>query len=252
MPVSFILADVLGGLPLMVGFVPPTAGAGWGARAACYQTSSTLRADTRQMGSRLRLLIGAVALVFVQAACATASRRPDSLERSDSVPRPPLRGASASFTTTRLRVAFPRIPLDSLGCGTLDSMPGEGTVRRFYFLASNRFPSSRYPDNHFMITGVNAYVSPTMKITSARLDSVLHVSELTVDEAAGEPPMNVRLIMPTFAVARYDGIRVVIDIAGEEAVKAFLAAGRESVSLSWCERGTTLSFLSVPLRRDRD
>jgi hypothetical protein len=131
-------------------------------------------------------------------------------------------------------------------------MPGEGTVRRFYFLASNSFPSSRYPDNHFMITGVNAYVSPTMKITSARLDSVLHVSELTVDEAAGEPPMYVRRTMPTFAVASYDGIRVVIDIAGEEAVKAFLAAGRDSVSLSWCERGTTLSYLSVPLRRAKD
>lgn len=204
------------------------------------------------MGSRLRLLIGAVALVFVHAACASSSRQPHSLERSDLLPPPALRGASASFTATRLRVAFPRIPLDSLGCGTLDSIPGEGPARRYYFLASNSFPSSRYPDNHFMITGVNAYVPPTMKITSARLDSILHVSELTVDEAAGEPPMNVRRTAPIFAVARYDGMRVVIDIAGEGTVKAFLAAGRDSVSLSWCERGMTLSYLSVPLQRDKD
>lgn len=162
---------------------------------------------------------------------------------------PPLRGASATATATRLRIAFPRVPLTSLGCGTLDTRPGEAPTRRYYFLATNDFPSSRYPDNHFMITGVDAYVAPGATITPARLDSILQVSELMVDEAAGEPPMNAGRTTPTFAVARYDGVRVVMEIAGEAAVRAFLAPKTDSISLLWCEPGDARTVVVVPVRR---
>jgi hypothetical protein len=135
-------------------------------------------------------------------------------------------------------------------------------VRRYYFLASNDFPSSGnadngviqpgkgviLPDSHFMVAGVSEWVSPTMVVTRSRLDSLLSASELTVDEAGGEPPMTMQRIRPADAQARFEDGRVVVEIAGRAAVSAFLAAGRDSVRLSWCERGDFLSSLFVPLR----
>lgn len=100
-----------------------------------------------------------------------------------------------------------------------------------------------------MITGADAFVTPSVTITPARLDSLLGVSEVTVDEAAGEPPMYVQRTAPTFAAARYDGVRVVLEIAGEAAVRAFLAPKTDSISLLRCERGDARTVVVVPIRR---
>jgi hypothetical protein len=201
-----------------------------------------------RVGSGVRHTLGGATILLMTAACAPTR----SQWIPQAPPAPPLRGASATLAATRLRIAFPRIPLDSLGCSGLETPPGGTLARRYYFLASSHFPSSRYPDNHFMITGVDAYLPPNAASTPARLDSLLRVSEVTVDEAAGEPPMYVRRTTPTFAVAHYDGTRVVVEIAGEAAVRAFFAAGADSVSLGWCERGVSLSSASVPVRRTPD
>jgi hypothetical protein len=161
-----------------------------------------------------------------------------------------------------LRVVFPRIPIDSLGCAKLDSLPELGVVRRYYFLVSNDFPSSGnadngvilpgkgviLPDSHFMVTGVSEWVSPSTFVTRSRLDSLLGASELTVNEAGGEPPMTMQRIKPADAQARFEDGHVVVEIAGRDAVGAFVSAGRDSVRLSWCERGDFMSSLFVPLR----
>src|SRR4051794_39919119 len=53
----------------------------------------------------------------------------------------------AILSASQLEVEFPQIAVDNVGCGDIDSLPRPH--RRYYWMATLRYPDSHYPNNHF-------------------------------------------------------------------------------------------------------
>lgn len=170
-------------------------------------------------------------------------------------PGPEWRGR-ATLTGATLVFEFPALEPDNVGCAAVDSLPPPAR-RRYYWLATATYPDSHYPRNHFQQVALDFSLPPAVGPTRPRLDSVFAATRVQVAESEGEPPMTVRTVMPDRSRASIERtvvagrsawlIRVVVE--GDEAVRAFLSAGADSVSLSWCQRDQWLTFIAVPLER---
>jgi hypothetical protein len=158
---------------------------------------------------------------------------------------------------TTLDVVFPAVAADNVGCALLNPPAERPARRRYYWLATAQYPGVRYPNNHFQQVGINVELPPEVVPTKARLDSALRASRVRVSEGAGEPPMQVGAVIPervrteidTLTVDGQRMLRVHLAIDGKEAVRAFLAARTDTISLGWCQRDRSLTFLAVPLDR---
>jgi hypothetical protein len=170
-------------------------------------------------------------------------------------PRPEWKG-SAFVTEARLVFEFPALEPDNVGCAGVDSLPSPAR-RRYYWLATATYADSHYPSNHFQQVALNFMLAPAVAPTRARLDSVFAATHIEVAEAGGEPPMNVGTVTPErsratleqAAIAGRAAWRTRVVVEGKAAVQAFLSAGADSVSLSWCQRDQWLTFMAVPLER---
>jgi hypothetical protein len=157
-------------------------------------------------------------------------------------------------TGTTLMFEFPALEPDNVGCAGVDSLPPPPR-RRYYWLATATYPDSHYPRNHFQHVALAFPLAPLVAPTRARLDSVFAATPVEVAEAEGEPPMTVRTVTPErsraslerTAVAGRSAWRTRVVVEGKAAVRAFLSAGADSVSLSWCQRDQWLTYLMVPL-----
>lgn len=156
----------------------------------------------------------------------------------------------------RLEIVFPAVAFDNVGCAAVDS----STVphrRRYYWLATARYPDSHYPNNHFQQVALDFELPADLLPTRTRLDSALASRGPVVVEAAGEPAMHVRRLEPSRAVTTLSiethggerGWKVRTVIQDGAAVTMFLAARADSVTLSWCQRSQWLTYLMVPLER---
>jgi hypothetical protein len=176
-------------------------------------------------------------------ACVSASPYPDELP--DVLPR--LRtDARATASAGRLEIRFPSIALANAGCMSLDST--EIGVRRTYqWHATTQFHDSEYPANHFMGLYIFFNLPDSVLLTAERLDSVLTRLPITVDEAAGEPPMSVRKVEPRNTRASWNGRQVVLRVEDPVAVQEFLRARSDSVDIGWCQRDENLTATRVRL-----
>lgn len=170
-------------------------------------------------------------------------------------PRPEWTGR-ALLSGTTLVFEFPALEPDNIGCAAVDSLPPPAR-RRYYWLATAAYPGSRYPDHHFQQVALDFTLAPRVSPIRARLDSAFAAVRIDVAEAAGEPPVTRRTVSPEHASASLEAIivegrpawRVRVVVKGRDAVRAFLSAGTDSVSLGWCQRDQWLTFLRVPLDR---
>ena len=168
-------------------------------------------------------------------------------------PRSEWRGR-ASVTDTTLVFEFPALEPDNVGCAGVDSLPPPAR-RRYYWLATARYPGSHYPRNHFQQVSLAFSLAPAVAPTRARLDSMFAATRVQVAEAGGEPPMTVRTVMPERSRASLERTAIAgrvawitrVVVEGEAAVRAFLSAGADSVSLNWCQRDQWLTYIAVPL-----
>jgi hypothetical protein len=167
--------------------------------------------------------------------------------------RPEWKGRAA-VTDTTLMFEFPTIEADNVGCADVDSLPLPAH-RRYYWLAAADYPGARYPHNHFQLVALDFALAPEVAPTRVRLDSAFAAQRIPVVEAAGEPPMRIRTVMPERSRAILERtvtagknawcVRVAVE--GRDAVRAFLATGADSISLGWCQRDQWLTYLVVPL-----
>lgn len=170
-------------------------------------------------------------------------------------PRPEWMGRAFASGTT-LVFEFPALAPDNIGCAGVDSLPPPAR-RRYYWLATATYPGSRYPRNHFQQVALDFTLAPRASPTRARIDSAFAAARVDVTEAAGEPPMTVRTVSPERASASLEATivegqpawRARVVVEGRDALRAFLSAGTDSVSLGWCQRDQWLTFLKVPLER---
>jgi hypothetical protein len=170
-------------------------------------------------------------------------------------PRPEWTGRASVIGTT-LVFEFPALEPDNVGCAGIDSLPFPAG-RRYYWLATATYPDSHYPRNHFQQVALAFSLAPLVAPTWPRLDSVFAATRVQVAEAGGDPPMIVRTVTPErssaslerTAVAGRSAWRIRVVVEGGAAVRAFLSAGADSVSLSWCQRDQWLTYLLVPLER---
>lgn len=95
-------------------------------------------------------------------------------------------------------------------------------------------------------------------VSFAQLERALAAESLVVIETSGEPPMERRVVRPTTGRASLmNGPRattntfayVRLSIKADAAIRAFMSAQADSVTLGWCQSGTLAPFVSVPLER---
>lgn len=177
-------------------------------------------------------------LLALVACSAPASEWP-----GDADPRPVRGGGRVLHEGASITFTFPALPLAETGCAELDD---GGRGRRFYWLATLRKPDGE-GSNDFMQTGVHFYLPDTAAVTAPSLERALRSQALAVTHARGEPPMPTGRWVPERASARLEQGRVVIRVSDEAAVREFLAWGVRTVSLGWCERGESLTWVDVPV-----
>ena len=146
-----------------------------------------------------------------------------------------------------LEIRFPTIVLENAGCMYPD--PRETGARRTYlWYAMVPFPESIYQDNHFIGSYLHFTLPDSVSLDETRLDSALASLAITVDEAAGEPPMPVGSLQPRRARAWWDGQAVRLRIDDASALREFLRAGSDSIDIGWCQRDKYLTATRVRLR----
>lgn len=137
-----------------------------------------------------------------------------------------------TFADTLL-VLFPVRRMEDLGCTGGYYMSRDSTHRLYSWFVTMRFPWGDYPDNHMM--GVYASIKlPVKRAAQLLADSIRH-AEVLVLERRGEPPQVRKEIRPESARVTIEASRVQMRIVDANAVKAFLAAGTDSVFAGWCE-----------------
>jgi hypothetical protein len=136
----------------------------------------------------------------------------------------------------RVVATFPPIPVDSLGCPD-DYAPGSDSRRYFWQLAVV-LPDSHYPNNHFMLAGVEVEAPRRTVMRHAVLDSLLGEGRYYADEAAGEPAMPIRDLEPQTNHVRWDPdhSQAVLTLEGRAAVETIFRTRPEKASLGWCTR----------------
>jgi hypothetical protein len=212
----------------------------------------------------IALTLGCVGSPLLAQPPARRGQSRDSLEARMRAPAEPYRMGPArpewtgrAFVSgTTLVFEFPALEPNNVGCAAVDAVPPPAR-RQYYWLASADYPDSRYPRNHFQQVALSFTLAPSVAPTRTRLDSSFAAARVHVDEAAGEPPMTVRTVAPErsratlerTAVAGRTAWRTRVVVEGQSAVRAFLSAGADSVSLGWCQRDQWLTSLHVPLER---
>ncbi len=156
----------------------------------------------------------------------------------------------------RLEIVFPAVAYDVVGCEPADSvrtgLPSRQPVerfRRYQWYVTAEFPGSRDADVHFMGIYAAFWLPDGVPLTPARLDSAFAATQLTVDEAAGEPPVTRDVVRPARARAWRDGARVRFTLEGVDAVGAFLRPAPDSVSFAWCQRDVSTASATALLER---
>lgn len=185
---------------------------------------------------------------------ALTMRIPDTLFRIG--PADPTWFGRAVITGNTLELEFPAIAANNVGCADVDSTEG-APRRRYYWLATARYPGSRYPDNHYEQVALDFFLAPSAVPTQSRLDSAIRAAGIVVREAAGEPPMIGRMITPD----RVNGMLIEAAVYGERAwrlkvslesasgIAVLLSTRADSLSLGWCQRSQWLTTITVPLER---
>ena len=157
--------------------------------------------------------------------------------------------AEASVGADWLDVRFPKIALANTGCGYTE-VQSDGLRQRWYqWQVIADFGDRAYPNNHFMAIDVLFRLPDSLPLTDGLLDSALAATRITVDEAAGEPPMTGRQTQPARAWARREAGRLHMRVEGRAAIESFKRARADSVTVGWCQRDESLSFVRVPLRK---
>jgi len=156
---------------------------------------------------------------------------------------------SVIVSRDKLDVRFPAIALGNSGCMETNRRPSGGTDRWYEWQATADFPDREYPNNHFMSVLLFFGLPEDAPLTAARLDSAIAATPITVDEARGEPPSTARQWKPVHAWARREGNRLRLHVEGRDAVRAFLSTGTDSVSVLWCQRDESMSYVHTRLQR---
>jgi hypothetical protein len=185
------------------------------------------------------LLLGAFAL----AACASTSAssgegtEPGGGRTTD---------ARVMASASRLSIRFPSVALANAGCAYTDTARGVAQ-RAYQWHATSHFQEVANGSNHFMGIYIYFKLPESAPLTAERLDSALASLPLRVDEAGGEPPMQMRTIHPRSARASWNGRQVVLRLDDPTAVAEFLGTDNNSVDLGWCQRDESLSHTRVPV-----
>jgi hypothetical protein len=176
-------------------------------------------------------------------ACASTSASSHRVAEQESGRRT---DARATASANRLSIRFPSLALENAGCAYTDT--AEGVVRRNYqWHATSQFPGVANGSNHFMGIYIYFKLPESAPLTGERLDSALTSLTLRVDEAGGEPPMNMRSVHPRSARASWNGRQVVLRLDDPAAIEAFLSTGNEIIDLGWCQRDESLPHTQVRL-----
>jgi len=164
-------------------------------------------------------------------------------------PAPKARDVSVVVARDRIDVRFPAIALDNTGCMESTRLPSGATGRWYEWQVVADFADRTYPNNHFMSVLLFFGLPEGVPLTAARLDSAITATPITVDEARGEPPSTARQWKPTRSWARRERDRVHLHVEGADAVRAFTSTRADSVSVLWCQRDESMSYVRMPLRR---
>ena len=208
-----------------------------------YTRGGSLRTNVAasRMRMRIRLSPIALALALALAARGLAAQRPSPSTKQHDV--------SVAVGRDRIDVRFPAIALANTGCPYPRPL-ADGTTERWYeWQAVADFPDRTSSNNHFMTVALVFALHDGTPLTAARLDSAISATRVTVEEARGEPALTTRQWPVARAWARRESGRVRLHVEGADAVRAYLGAGSDSVSVLWCQRDEQLSFIKTRLRR---
>ena len=157
--------------------------------------------------------------------------------------------STVRVTARHIEVRFPSITLARAGCQPMGNSRTD-SVRRYQWRIVNYFPDGLNMRNyHFMAASLSFGLPAGVPLTRERMDSAFASVPLQMYEATGEPAMPVRWIKPSYASARWDsrGVRFVIEDSA--AARAFLAAGRDSVHVQWCQLDRQGTGVWRPIQR---